>query len=204
MKVLIKFAAEVEPELNAPGLISNSAFGMMAEQDVRGETSGSGGSCCAPPVLCQTPSVLLPPREDFTFPFSLDPLSSQWPPLKCIDHNLDQRLVCVHRRALMLRLIRRRVSRVYQVPVWCLPCNFGSAMRLGIFFCRCTLAGEPRRLIARRAITSSILPEKKIIAQSLCVCVRVHSSLYTVVGIDFFHSEIAAKPTLPSTFFISY
>lgn len=132
INVLIKFGCSscTRTRLNALGPTLNSAFGLMAEQDVRGETSGSGSSCRVQPLLCRTPSVLLPPREHFPFPFSLDPLSSQWPPLKCIDHNLDQRLVCVHRQALMLRLIRRRVSRVYQVSAWCLPCNFGSAMRL--------------------------------------------------------------------------
>lgn len=76
----------------------------------------------------------------------------------------------------MLDLIRSRIYLGDECLSACPPCDFGLMMRLWNRL-SCTSAAEPERLIARGAITSSILLVKIIVqlcvflCASVCVCV---------------------------------
>ena len=80
----------------------------------------------------------------------------------------------VYGGAFMLDLIRSRIYLGDECLSACPPCDFGFMMRLWNLL-PCTSAAEPMRLIARGAITSSILLVKIIV--QLCVflwaCLRV-------------------------------
>lgn len=114
-------------------------------------------------------------------------------PLKCISHNLDQRLVCVHRSAFMLDVIRSRAS-LRQVPIRASAVSFllcDEALKISAVYFR----GRAEEAYCTQGHHLFYITCEKIIVQ-FCVCVCVYSSSYTVVGIDFFRSKIAAKPTL--------
>ena len=107
----------------------------------------------------------------------------------------------VYGGAFMLDLIRSRIYLGDECLSACPPCDFGFMMRLWNLL-PCTSAAEPMRLIARGAITSSILLVKIIV--QLCVffcgraCVCVYGPFQMALGIDFFLSNAATKPTLPT------
>lgn len=124
-------------------------------------------------VLRQTPSILLPHN---LLGFFFCPLHSyRRAPLKCISHNLDQRLVCVHRSAFMLDVIRSRAS-LRQVPIRASAVSFllcDEALKISAVYFR----GRAEEAYCTQGHHLFYITCEKIIVQ-FCVCVCVQFILY--------------------------